>query len=497
VGPFVDLFHGFVTALTPAHLLMCFAGVLLGQVVGILPGIGPSAAIALLLPLTFGADPTAAIIMFAGIYYGAQYGGTLTSVLISVPGESSTVMTSIDGYQMALQGRAGSALGIAAIGSFAAGTVGTLGLMLIAPPLAQAALAFGPPEYFSLVVLGLTALAAVSDSVLKGLAAGVAGLLLATIGIDPQTGVSRFAFGQVWLLDGIEFIVLTVALFGVGEVVASCTMAATRPVAEVKSVLPTREEWRASRMPVARGSIIGFLVGVLPATGATIASFVAYIVEKKAARDPSRFGKGAIEGVAGPEAANNAAAAGAMVPMLSLGVPGSGTTAIILGALIMFGLRPGPELFQNNSELVWAVIASMYIGNLLLLVMNLPLAGIFAQLLKIPYKWLYPPILALCIAGVFSQANSVEDCWLLVGFGALGWLMKRYGWPAAPMVLGLVLGPLFESALRQSLTLSHGSGLIFLTRPISLVLIVVAAGAVLLPLLFRLAAGPRVGAIKA
>ncbi|MGH6926129.1 MAG: tripartite tricarboxylate transporter permease [Propylenella sp.] len=497
MGPLADLLNGFATAFTPTHLMMCFVGVFLGQIVGILPGIGPSAAIALLLPLTFGADPTSAIIMFAGIYYGAQYGGTLTSVLISVPGESSTVMTSIDGYQMALQGRAGSALGIAAIGSFAAGTVGTLGLMLIAPPLAEAALAFGPPEYFSLVVLGLMALAAVSDSVLKGLAAGVFGLLLATIGIDPQTGVSRFHFGQVWLLDGIEFIVLTVALFGVGEVVASCTLAATRPVAQVKSAFPTRSECRASALPIARGSLIGFLIGVLPAAGATLASFVAYIVEKKSARDPSRFGKGAIEGVAGPEAANNSAAAGAMVPMLSLGVPGSGTTAIILGALIMFGLRPGPELFVRNAELVWAVIASMYIGNLLLLIMNLPLAGAFAQLLRIPYKWLYPPILALCIAGVFSQANSIEDCWLLVGFGALGWLMKRYDWPAAPMVLGLVLGPLFESALRQSLTLSHGSGFIFLTRPISGILLAIAAAAVLVPVMLRSVAGLRIRAVKA
>ena len=373
-------------------------------------------------------------------------------------------MTSIDGYQMALQGRAGTALGIAAIGSFIAGTLGTLGLMLLAPPLARAALAFGPPEYFALVVLGLTALAAVGSSILKGLATGVAGLLLGTIGIDPQTGVSRFDFGQVWLLDGVEFIVLTVALFGVGEVLASCTAATVRPILEVRNVLPSRADWQASRLPILRGSVIGFLIGVLPATGATIASFVAYIVEKKVARDPSRFGRGAIEGVAGPEASNNAAAAGAMVPMLSLGVPGSGTTAMILGALIMFGLRPGPEMFDKNAELVWAVIASMYIGNVILLIMNLPLAGLFAQLLKVPYRWLYPPILALCLAGVFSQANSIEDCWLLIGFGALGWLMKRYDWPAAPMVLGLVLGPLFETSLRQSLTLSHGSSLIFLSR---------------------------------
>jgi putative tricarboxylic transport membrane protein len=488
---FNNLMVGFAAALTAKNLLMCFLGVLMGQMVGVLPGIGPSAAIALLLPLTFGADPTAAIILFAGIYYGAQYGGTLTSVLVSVPGESSTVMTSIDGYQMAVQGRAGPALGIAAIGSFIAGTLGTIGLMLLAPPLAEAALAFGPPEYFALVVLGLTALAAVGSSVVKGLATGVAGLLLGTIGIDPQNGIARFDFGQLWLLDGVEFIVLTVALFGVGEVVASCVLGSVRPVADVKNVLPTRSDWKASRLPILRGSGIGFLIGVLPAAGATIASFVAYIVEKKLARDPSRFGHGAIEGVAAPEASNNAAAAGAMVPMLSLGVPGSGTTAIILGALIMFGIRPGPEMFVKNSELVWAVIASMYIGNAILLIMNLPLAGLFAKLLKVPYKWLYPPILALCIAGVYSQANSVEDCWLLAGFGALGWLMKRYDWPAAPMILGLVLGPLFETAMRQSLTLSHGSGAIFFTRPISAVLLAAAATAVLVPLLMQLRA-PRV-----
>ncbi|MEX0752554.1 MAG: tripartite tricarboxylate transporter permease [Xanthobacteraceae bacterium] len=482
--PFVDLMQGFASALTPKHLLMCFSGVLLGQIVGVLPGIGPSAAIALLLPLAYGADPTAAIIMFAGIYYGAQYGGTLTSVLISVPGESTTVMTAIDGYQMALQGRGGVALGIAAIGSFVAGTLGTLGLMLLAPPLAHAALAFGPPEYFALVVLGLTALAAVGSSVLKGLLTGVAGLLLGTVGVDPQNGHSRFDYGQIWLLDGIEFIVLTVALFGVGEVLASCTLGRLRPVVDIKSALPSLADLRASRLPILRGSIIGFLIGVLPAAGATIASFISYIVEKRVAKDPSRFGRGAIEGVAGPEASNNAASAGAMVPMFALGVPGSGTTAVMLGALIMFGLRPGPEMFVQNSTLVWAVIASMYIGNFLLLIMNLPLAGLFARLLKVPYYWLYPPILALCVAGVYSQDNSIQDCWLLVGFGALGWMMKRYDWPAAPMILGLVLGPLFEENLRRAMDMSHGSGLIFVSRPISGVLLAAALLALTVPTLF-------------
>ena len=481
-----DLAAGFAGALTPWNLLMCFAGVFAGQLVGALPGIGPSAAIALLLPLTFGGDPTSAIILFAGIYYGAQYGGTLTSVLISVPGEPSSVMTSLDGYQMALKGRAGTALGIAAIGSFFAGTLATLGLMILAPPLARAALAFGPPEYFALVVLGLTALAAVGGSVLKGLSAGVFGLLISTIGIDQQTGVARFAFDQVWLLDGIGFIVITVALFGIGEVLSSVGKPAPAPITNVGNVLPSREEWRQSRMPILRGSVIGFLVGVLPATGATIASFIAYIVEKKVSRNPEKFGTGAIEGVAGPEASNNAAAGGAMVPMLALGVPGSGTTAIILGALIMFGIRPGPELFDKNSALVWTVIASMYIGNVMLLVMNLPLAGLFAKLLRVPYPYLYPPILALCVAGVYSQANSIQDVWMLLGFGVLGWLMMRYDWPAAPMILGLVLGTIFENSLRQSMTLSHGSLTIFFTRPISAFLLACSLFAIAAPLMIKL-----------
>ena len=483
MGPLADLMQGFVTAATPMNLMMCFLGVVLGQIIGVLPGIGPSAAIALLLPLTYGSSPTGAIIMFAGLYYGAQYGGTLTSVLINVPGESSSVMTAIDGHKMAQQGRGGVALGIAAIGSFIAGTFGTLGLMLLAPPLATMALAFGPPEYFALVVLGLTALAAVGGSVLKGLATGVAGLLLGTIGIDPQVGAPRFDFGQMWLLDGVDFIILAVALFGIGEVLDSCRTGAANPILNLGRVLPTREEWRQARMAILRGSGIGFLIGCLPAAGATIATFVAYIVEKKVAKDPSRFGHGAIEGVAGPESANNAASAGAMVPMFALGVPGSNTTAVMLGALIMFGLRPGPEMFTTNSTLVWAVIASMYIGNVILLLMNLPLAGMFARLLKVPYSWIYPPILAICVTGVVSHANNVEDAWLMLAFGVIGWMMKRYDWPAAPMVLGLVLGPLFENTLRQSLTLSHGSGMIFFSRPISALLIVAAVLAVTVPVL--------------
>ena len=481
-----QLGQGFAAAATPAHLMMCLLGVVLGQVIGVLPGIGPSAAIALLLPLTYGSSPTGAIIMFAGLYYGAQYGGTLTSVLINVPGESTSVMTTLDGYQMALQGRGGVALGIAAIGSFIAGVLGTIGLMLLAPPLSKVALAFGPPEYCMLVLLGLTALAAVGGSVLKGLATGVAGMLLGTIGIDPQVGAPRFDFGQTWLLDGVDFIILAVALFGVGEVLASCRMASAEPILHVGRVLPNREEWRQAWRAILRGSGIGFAIGVLPGAGATIASFVGYIAEKKLAKDPSRFGKGAIEGVAGPESANNAASAGAMVPMFALGVPGSNTTAVMLAALIMFGLRPGPDMFTTNATLVWAVIASMFIGNLLLLLMNLPLAGLFARLLQIRYSWIYPPILAICVTGALSRANNVEDAWLMLGFGVLGWLMKRYDWSAAPMILGLVLGPIFENSLRQSLTLSHGSGSIFVTRPIAAVLFALALLALTAPLWSRI-----------
>ena len=481
-----QLGQGFAAALTPVHLAMCLLGVVLGQVIGVLPGIGPSAAIALLLPLTYGASPTGAIIMFAGLYYGAQYGGTLTSVLINVPGESTSVMTTLDGYQMALQGRGGVALGIAAIGSFIAGVLGTIGLMLLAPPLAKVALAFGPPEYCMLVLLGLTALAAVGGSVLKGLATGVAGMLLGTIGIDPQIGAPRFHFDQTWLLDGVDFIILAVALFGVGEVLASCGMASANPILNVGRVLPNRAEWRQAWAAILRGSGIGFAIGVLPGAGATIASFVAYIAEKKVARDPARLGKGAIEGVAAPEAANNAASAGAMVPMFALGVPGSNTTAVMLAALIMFGLRPGPDMFTTNATLVWAVIASMFIGNLILLVMNLPLAGLFARLLQIRYSWIYPPILAICVTGAVSRASNVEDAWLMLGFGVLGWLMKRYDWSAAPMILGLVLGPIFENSLRQSLTLSHGSGAIFVTRPIAAVLFALALIALTAPLWNRI-----------
>ncbi len=477
---FDTLLHGFSVALTPTNLLFCLLGVLLGQMVGIVPGIGPAAAISLLLPLTFGGDPIASTIMFAGIYYGALYGGTITSVLLSIPGESSSVMTAIDGHQLARQGRGGAALGIAAIGSFIAGVLGIIGLAVAAPLLARGALAFGPPEYFSLVVLGLTSLALVGGSLIKGLMMGVFGLCLATVGTDPQMGNTRFIFGQLWMLDGVEFLVLAVAIFGVGEVLSSAEHGV--PPAKIestfKSAWPTYADWIATRWAILRGSVLGFFIGVLPGAGATIASFLSYALEKRVSKHPEKFGHGAIEAVAGPESANNASSAGAMVPMFALGIPGSNTTAIMLGALVMFGLRPGPQLFEQSPDLVWGIIASMFIGNAILLVLNIPLAGLSVLLLRVRYALLYPMILAICIAGVYSQSNSVDDLFLLVAFGVLGYFMGRYQYPAAPLVLGLVLEPLFENALRQSMTIAQGSASIFFVRPISATLLLLTAVAV-------------------
>lgn len=482
------LASGFSTVLVPHYLLFCLLGVLLGQIVGALPGIGPSAGIAILLPLTFGSDPIASTIMFAGIYYGAQYGGTITSVLVSIPGESTTVMTALDGHQLARKGRAGATLGMAAIASFIAGTFGTIGLMAAAPALANAALAFGPPEYFALVVMGLTALSLVGGSLIKGLMMGVVGLLLATVGVDPQVGTMRFIFGQIWLLDGIQFLILAVAFFGIGEVLVSVEKGVPPPSSSMKirNVFPTAADWVACRWAIARGTVIGFLIGVLPGAGATIASFIAYAVEKRVSKHPEKFGTGVMEAVASPEAANNSASAGAMVPMFALGIPGSNTTAVMLGALIMFGLRPGPQLFDQNPELVWGIIASMYIGNAILLILNLPLAGLFAILLRVPYSLLYPVILALCITGVYSHSNSIDDLWIMSVMGVLGYFMKKYDFPAAPLVLGLVLEPLLENALGQSMTLSHGSLDIFVTRPISGGLLAVTVIIVLTPLVARL-----------
>lgn len=472
-----QLAYGFSIALEPHNLGLAFVGVLIGTVIGILPGIGPSAGVALALPVTFGLAPVSALIMLAGIYYGAMYGGTLTSVLINTPGESASVMTTLDGYQMALQGRAGAALGIAAIGSFIAGTLGVVALMLAAPPIADLAVRFGPPEYFALALLGLVTLSGLTgSSVAKALLMAVAGLLVATVGFDPIGGRLRFTFNILELSDGIGFLPVAVGLFGIAEVLSNIEHSVRlEPIrAKLSGLLPTWQDWLACRMSILRGSVIGFVVGVLPGAGATLASFIAYGIEKKVARDPSRFGRGAIEGVAAPEAANNSATAGAMVPLLTLGIPGSATTAVLLGAFVLYGLRPGPLLLTDHADVFWGLIASMYVGNLMLLVLNLPGAPLFASVLRLPYSVIATGILGISLAGVYSLQNSMFDVWVAIAFGAIGYMMKRFDYPAAPFVLGLVLGPLLEIALRQSLTISHGSLAIFAQRPVSVVLLATA-----------------------
>jgi putative tricarboxylic transport membrane protein len=479
-----NLGMGFSVALMPANLLYCFLGVLVGTLIGVLPGIGPVTTVAILLPLTFGMNPTSALIMLAGIYYGSQYGGSTTSILINTPGESASVMTCLDGYQMARQGRAGPALGMAAIASFVAGTLGVALLMLLARPLVTVALSFGPPEYFALMVLALCTLGGiVGESIAKGMLMGAFGLLLGTIGSDPITGAARFTFGIPSLLDGLEFLPVTIGLFAVAEVLAGAEQSLTRQVYETRiaGVMPTRADWRACRFTLPRASILGFIIGVLPGAGSTLASILAYLAEKRASRYPERFGKGVIEGVAAPEAANNAASAGAMVPLLTLGVPGSGTTAVLLGGLMLWGLRPGPLLFEKNADLVWGLIASMYVGNVLLLVLNLPLIGLWVRLLRVPTRVLLPFVLLFAFTGTYAASNNVFDLYVMVLFGIVGWLLQRNGFPVAPVVLGLILGPMVETHLRRALILSRGDWSIFVERPIAATLLAIVALYLALP----------------
>jgi putative tricarboxylic transport membrane protein len=491
-----DLLFGFSVALTPQNLLLAFIGALLGTIIGALPGIGPSTGVAVLLPITFGMPPASALIMLAGIYYGSMYGGTITSVLINTPGESASVMTTLDGYQMALKGRAGAALGIAALGSFIAGTASVVAVMLFAPPLAEIAISFGPPEYFALMVLGLTTLAGLTGgSMLKGLLMGVTGLMLGTIGIDPLLGNPRYTGGNINLLDGLDFLPVAVGLFAVGELMFNLY----RPVrsepikARISGLMPTRQDWRDSGGGIVRGTGIGFFIGMLPGAGATIASFLAYAAEKKASKRPERFGTGAIEGVAAPESANNAASTGALVPLMVLGIPGSGTTAVMLGALTLYGLKPGPLLMSTNPDVFWGLVASMYLGNLMLLVLNLPLAPVFASILRVPYAMLVPIILGISLVGVYSVGNSVFNVGTALVFGAIGFLMRIYGYPTAPLVLALVLGPMMEKALRQSLQMSLGSPEIFFTRPVTAIVLLLASIAVIVPLVswFKSRGGER------
>jgi putative tricarboxylic transport membrane protein len=431
-------------------------------------------------------SPTAALIMLAGIYYGSQYGGSTTAILINTPGETSSVMTCLDGYQMARQGRAGPALGMAAIGSFIAGTASVVLLMLLARPLVRVALEFGPAEYFAIMLLALLTLGGLTgESVAKGLLMAAFGLLLGTVGGDPMTGTPRFTFGVPSLLDGLEFLPVTIGLFAVAEVLTSATRSLTQDVyaAPIRGLLPSRADWWACRWTLPRATLIGFIVGVLPGAGATLASIIAYLTEKRLSRHPERFGTGVIEGVAAPETANNAASGGAMVPLLTLGVPGSGTTAVMLGALMLWGLRPGPLLFEKNPDLVWGLIASMYIGNVLLLVLNLPLIGLWVRLLLVPPRILMPLILLFCFTGTYAVSANPFDLWVMVIFGVLGFVLQRYGYPVAPIVLGLILGPMLETHFRRALIVSRGDYAIFLQRPIAAGLITVAVVYLLLPVL--------------
>jgi len=480
------LLIGFQVAFQPQNLFYCFTGVVIGTLVGVLPGMGPVAAMSLLLPATFHISPVGAMIMLAGIYYGAQYGGSTTSILVNIPGEAASVMTCLDGYQMARQGRAGPALGIAAFGSFIAGTIGILGLVLIAPPLVNFALRFGPPEYFSLMVLGLTVLTFLtSASMIRALMMATFGLILGTIGLDTISGLTRFSFNIPELLDGVGLVPLVMGLFGISEVLLNIETKIKREVftTKVKGLLPSKKDWAQSIGAIFRGTFIGFFLGILPGGGAVISSFASYAIEKRVSKNPERFGQGAIEGVAAPEAANNSAAQTAFIPLLTLGIPSNVVMALLLGALIIHGLTPGPLLLSQHPELFWGVVASMYVGNAMLLALNLPLIGIWVQLLRVPYAILFPLIVLFCLIGAYSINNSSFDVAIMLIFGIIGYLMKKLSLEAAPLVLAFVLGPLMETALRQSLIKSKGSFSIFFTRPISAVCILIALALMVAPLL--------------
>jgi putative tricarboxylic transport membrane protein len=484
-----NILYGFSIALQPINLLHCFVGVVLGTLVGVLPGLGPVASISMLLPVTFHlSSPVSAIIMLAGIYYGSQYGGSTTAILVNIPGEASSVVTCLDGYQMARKGRAGLALGVAAIGSFIAGTIGVIGLMFVAPALSRFALRFGPPEYCSLMFLGFTILSYVaSGSMIKSFMTAALGLILGTVGMDFLTGAYRFSYGILTLEDGLGLVPVAMGLFGISEVLLNIETTVNRTVfaSKVKGLLPNRQEWKQLIGPVSRGTILGFFLGLLPGGGPIIASFMSYIVEKKISKHPEKFGQGAIEGVAAPESANNASAQGAFVPMLTLGIPATPSVAVLLGALILYGVQPGPLLMKKAPDVFWGLIASMYTGNAMLLILNLPLIPLWVRILKIPYPILFPLILLFCITGAFSINNTVADIIVMNIFGIVGYLMKKVKYEAAPLILAYILGPLFENALRQSLMMSKGSFSIFLSRPITLGFIIVAAIVLVSPLIFK------------
>lgn len=480
------LLLGFETAVTPVNLMYCLAGVFLGTLIGVLPGLGPVATIAMLLPATFGLPAVTALIMLSGIYYGAQYGGSTTAILINLPGESSSVITALDGYAMARKGRAGVALATAAIGSFFAGTVATFLLAFAAPPLAEIALKFGPPEYFSLMVLGLlTSVVLAHGSLLKAVGMIILGLLFGLVGTDPNSGVARFTFNVPELSDGIGFVAVAMGMFGLGEIIKNLEDESERSIFinKVTNMMPNREDWKRIIGPILRGTGIGSALGILPGGGAMLSSFAAYSVEKKISRTPDEFGKGAIEGVAAPESANNAGAQTSFIPMLTLGIPSNPVMALMIGAMIIQGIQPGPAVMTEQPALFWGVIASMWVGNLFLVILNLPLVGMWAKLLTIPYHVLYPGIMVFCAIGVFSLNNASFDVYLMALFGLLGYVFGKLKCELAPMLLGFILGPMIEEYLRRSLTLSRGDPMIFLQRPISAAMLIFAMLAVALVML--------------
>jgi len=475
----MDIFHGllngFAVALAPINLLFAFIGALVGTAVGVLPGLGPAATIALLLPIAYTvSSPVTAIIMMAGIYYGAMYGGSTTSILLNIPGEAASVVTCIDGYQMAKKGRAGVALAIAAIGSFIAGTVGVIGLTLFAPPIAEFALSFGPPEKFSLALVGLLMAVTLSgSSMIKGLILTAIGMLLGSIGIDPISGKTRFSFGITELQSGFDFVTLAMGVFGLGEIFYNLesTGITTIVTTKVGQVWPRLKDWTQSRMAILRGTLVGFFIGIIPGGGAVISSFVSYAMEKRIAKHPEEFGKGAIQGVAGPESANNAASSSSFIPLLTLGIPGNASIAMIFAALLIKGVTPGPFLITEHPDVFWGVIASMYIGNVMLLILNLPLVGLWVQLLRVPYGILAPLVILFTAIGSYSIANQAFDIYALIGFGIFGYFLRKLSFEPGPLALAFVLAPLIESSMRQSLLMSGGNFSIFVTRPISATLI--------------------------
>src|SRR5436190_22326916 len=483
MGAIESLGLGFSVALQPAVLWYAFLGCLVGTLVGVLPGIGPLAGISILLPITFGLNATNAIVMLAGIYYGSQYGGSTTSILLRIPGEASSVMTCIDGNAMARKGRAGAALCIAAVGSWIAGTFGVIVLTLIAPPLATIALKFGPPEYTALLALGLLFLAYMStSSLVRTLLMAALGLLLGMIGIDPLSGHFRFSFDLAELGDGIGIVPVAVGLFGLGEILATPSANVTGKVLtpKLRELLPNRREWMESIMPIGRGTVLGFLVGLTPGSAHIISSFLSYAVERRVSKHPEEFGRGAVAGVAGPESANNAASTGAFVPMLGLGLPTGPIPAVLIAALLVHGVPAGPQLVTEHPDVFWGFVASMYVGNLMLLALNLPLVGLFVNVLRIPYGYLYPLVIMFCVIGVYEVNHSIIDVWIMLVMGVIGYLLSKFDFDQAPMVLGLVIAPTFEMSLRQSLIMSNGSWTIFFERPISASLLAVSAGLLIL-----------------